>query len=1752
MDLLCSNRVNLPGMPKTVFYSHQPYKKYITRCKFFKKGPSGFLCITVDLKQFRCKIGGHILQHSQKLRGWQSSKVALSAPRTWLVSLGTFVISSLLIATTLAFLDAVSPNLFASLFSKYPGGIAVVPLLFFFFALFFALSTNRAHKIKVYRKALKKHLATSMNSYYSPEGALAVQEHLATIMRGDGLQKEHHLFVLGGPGSGKTANLKYAVYQLVSSNQQKKNKLPVLIQMKYYNGFLRNLRVASLLPDAAPTETLLAYLLDDEHEQKSQPGKEPELVGLKHLHPYLSQLVVEGQIVFLCDGMNELESDALTIIHGELTDLMQATQNAVVMTCRELEYQEQDLLKDLANNDIAVKMLSPLTEKDVTEIVKTYLQGQQPRPGQIPPGYAAIEEAQEQVRRLSQSYRETSPFMLIMLIQVLKNPETQARTLSRGRLLRLSVDQRPLIDDSAVLIFGDHPDAQNVMDFLSAVACTARRNGQRNAVQLVKDIRFTTSSQLQDFLNVWLSDNEVDVGNFTQANIGKFLSIALDAGLITISSNGVLSFIHELIAEYFAAEYLRFIYRRKDPEDESFWHSIYESEIHAAGLWSEPIAIWAGLEEQPKEIARFLMTTIDYYCLQKNMDEAEADFYHYHALALSLGCLGVRALDGLPDETLSYLKQSVLVKERHEQLAVIFKRCADEGGIEVYQALLPYIYIPGLLDVFLKIHDLYHEKGNSIILAMLFEYLEKVAAISAYAAQTQALITLVGEIGRRGDETVRLRARHLSGASRPSLLRAAAINILELLRNPDDVPLLISFLHTSSAEIIGPAISAVRTFGPEFTLTLLEKEEMKLRDQAHAQTRLNFLRVLEGLLEANSQHAPVVPRHMQTLITLIIRFLSAFEQEPTWLLAQSLLNGQIQKSPEDAFMVAIYLLDVIDTQDQKQAEHIQELLRTNCLRVFGTITDYWKTRKRREVAWERIIIVLGKVSDTSILAFLLQQLDESVTSMQDELSTALSLQQESTAPLLQAILAPTATQNVIRVAGSALRQIGVGCISLICDEFLNIRAHADTTEAGLKCLIDVLDELRKDRSIPAKAEGKTVRALVKLFEWLVEEAHIHAQLAAELIPVMANFLDQRVVSTLLKVLARPGVLLEKVCEEAIKGLSQLGEFAVDDLIEALNSPKETLLTRRVRQVLLEMVPFPRVKLLATFTDTRSAVVQQVMWVFIANQQEAETIRFLVKRLLENSEYDPLFENIQRTLTEMQPDCTMPYLIEVLGQPHWQVIKPLLRACPQPEIVLPLLVKDLADLRRYILVLEVLREEFDYPTVLPWLISGLENEHTRQHTRRLLEKMAHTYDGDLLPNIVRLFDPASAKPEPLPGPLPEVQRTLQELLTTELAQESLPALVMGLAEPPLREGCTDSLVTLAHFQQKQDLVLQAILQALRNPSRRLGAHHTLVKCGPIAAQSVCELVREDDNDLVREARTILAEMGETAFPYIYQLAHDPQHRAHAADIFQRIPVETISKGLLACFASDDRQKEEMAFYLLAMGMDDEDSSRPGSSSLTSALLAQTLEYANSDVCLRTLSGLLFFSRGRRSALTGQIVNTLTRTSEERFCIEYMRALLLLGKDAVDPLGFAMITPALPEKVRLEMIGTLATLAEDEQVTEYVKILAADTHGTVNFLHRAPGLRALGGLLAGGVYDEKKLEEIRQDLSSSSKPQDRAAFELFDVLLGKRNMPELVRLGEVVARQQADIDRLNKLTRQQKEELAQAYQRAEQAETRATSI
>jgi hypothetical protein len=291
------------------------------------------------------------------------------------------------------------------------------------------------------------------------------------------------------------------------------------------------------------------------------------------------------------------------------------------------------------------------------------------------------------------------------------------------------------------------------------------------------------------------------------------------------------------------------------------------------------------------------------------------------------------------------------------------------------------------------------------------------------------------------------------------------------------------------------------------------------------------------------------------------------------------------------------------------------------------------------------------------------------------------------------------------------------------------------------------------------------------------------------------------------------------------------------------------------------------------------------------------------------------------------------------------------------------------------------------------------------------------------------------------------------------------------------------------------------------------------------------------------------MGATAFPSIYQLAHDPAHYAYAENILHLIPAEIVSKGMLAYFASNDWQKEATAFYLLAMSMRDDPSTRLWSSSLGAALLAHMLQDdTTSDVWLPSLSALLFFAHGRRAEMARQMVSAITQATAAQVPPEFLRALSLLGKDAADRLGLAIHNQDIAENIRLEMAGLLGILSEDEQIAAYVLALAAGANGTANS-HRALGLRALGGLLAGGIYDEKKLEQIRQNLSTSSKAQDRAAGEFFDALLGKRSQPESSRLREIISRQQDDIARLNQRLHQQEEELARARQSAEKVEIHA---
>src|SRR5947209_13250482 len=80
-------------------------------------------------------------------------------------------------------------------------------------------------------------------------------------------------------------------------------------------------------------------------------------------------------------------------------------------------------------------------------------------------------------------------------------------------------------------------------------------------------------------------------------DLSQLLQFALSAGLIKISPAGILSFRHELIAEYFVAEYFLASERKQGPLP------LRQEFVENAVYWSELVAIWAGLLDNPLVLA---------------------------------------------------------------------------------------------------------------------------------------------------------------------------------------------------------------------------------------------------------------------------------------------------------------------------------------------------------------------------------------------------------------------------------------------------------------------------------------------------------------------------------------------------------------------------------------------------------------------------------------------------------------------------------------------------------------------------------------------------------------------------------------------------------------------------------------------------------------------------------------------------------------------------------------------------------------------------------------------------------------------------------------------------------------------------------------------------------------------------------------------------------------------------------------------
>ena len=241
-------------------------------------------------------------------------------------------------------------------------------------------------------------------------------------------EQDTHQLILGEPGAGKTTMLRMYQYAAVAAQNRRailrgRNKIPVYIPLKHYNLFLKTRRqVSSPHAVADDSDTAGEFPVNGDQsdpvgadlsrptpiyrlsanpfhsaptgqgETHIQPGTpnspgeltknvtlidflcESDLPGVRHLRRYLVKLVMQGRIVFLCDGLNEIDHHYLDAVSAELAYVLRWTRNRLLITCRDVDYRTQPDLKRLVDDgQLMCTELQPLQPEQIRECVEHYI-----------------------------------------------------------------------------------------------------------------------------------------------------------------------------------------------------------------------------------------------------------------------------------------------------------------------------------------------------------------------------------------------------------------------------------------------------------------------------------------------------------------------------------------------------------------------------------------------------------------------------------------------------------------------------------------------------------------------------------------------------------------------------------------------------------------------------------------------------------------------------------------------------------------------------------------------------------------------------------------------------------------------------------------------------------------------------------------------------------------------------------------------------------------------------------------------------------------------------------------------------------------------------------------------------------------------------------------------------------------------------------------------------------------------------------
>src|SRR6266581_732201 len=286
---------------------------------------------------------------------------------------------------------------------------------------------------------------------------------------------QSHQLILGAPGAGKSIILYFYRFSILQRSRSLifgSDKIPIYIPMWRYNLYLdtQTIGISGEKP-VVGTQSLLdfLYLCD--------------LVVMRHLRPFLHGLIAQGRILFLCDGLNEIDERYQAAVSVELAEMMGQNRNQLVLTCREVDFQQQPQLAQAVVENLVVRAyMNPLDDEHVRSFVERYI-------GEQDAGKKWRHTAGQVMEVINQSrFRDhcTNPLMFFALMEIIDGIGVNRgkKIDTRGRLLRAFVKHSIQHELSQPRWSNATLTEHDIVIFLSALACAARWTKSINTLQI--------------------------------------------------------------------------------------------------------------------------------------------------------------------------------------------------------------------------------------------------------------------------------------------------------------------------------------------------------------------------------------------------------------------------------------------------------------------------------------------------------------------------------------------------------------------------------------------------------------------------------------------------------------------------------------------------------------------------------------------------------------------------------------------------------------------------------------------------------------------------------------------------------------------------------------------------------------------------------------------------------------------------------------------------------------------------------------------------------------------------------------------------------------------------------------------------------------------------------------------------------------------------------------------------------------------